>query len=147
MESGETNARVNFPKPCDVQIDVVDDATGAPVFVQHYSWEPLDDADATTSSSTFFSSEIGRTFAEIPLPGRTDPALDPRRQTHRSTGDSNSLRPATTARSGSRGTAVSTCAGCRERSPRSPILITGSRSAIAPDGSATEVDLDDWLSE
>jgi hypothetical protein len=148
-ESGETNAQIEFPKPCDVQIDVIDDATGAPVFVQHFSWEPLDDADATTSSSTFVSSEIGKDGSlRFRCPAERirlwihDGRLIDRQETFELASPSyhGSIR---IERHG--GIHLRWLQGTQPAKPDLDYFVT--LYAIAADGSATEVDLDDWFSE
>ncbi len=148
-ESGETNAQIDFPKPCDVQIDVVDDTTGAPVFVQHFSWKPLDDADATTSSSTFISSEIGKDGSlRFRCPAERirlwihDGKLIDRQETFELASPSyhGSIR---IERHG--GIHLRWMQGTQPAKPDLDYFVT--LYAIAPDGSATEVELDEWFSE
>jgi hypothetical protein len=59
-EAGDVSARIDVPKPCDVEIDLVDDSTGAPATVEFVSVHPRDDAEEADLGSLFIRSEIGK---------------------------------------------------------------------------------------
>jgi hypothetical protein len=148
-ESGETNARIDVPKPCDVEIVLVDDATNAPVTVEGVHWQPADDAESYELGSTFIRSEIGKDGSlKFRCPAERiqlwihDSKIGDRREIL-DLAPPNYHRTIRLARHG--GIHLRWMRGTQSVKPDRFFFST--LYSIAADGSATEVDLDDEMSE
>jgi hypothetical protein len=148
-EAGGTSVHVDVPKPCDVQIDLVDDATNAPITVEAVHWSPTHDAAVNDLGSTLIRSEIGkdgsvrfRCPAEPILFWIHDSKLGERHEAF-------DLTPpafhATIRLTQHGGIHLRWMHGVQPAKPDRLFFVT--LSSIAPDGSETEIDLDDEMNE